>query len=83
MTNESAYHLGVILGLLPSTIESIKTRTTRSANPAMLATDFVLEWLKTYPQKSNKETILVLEEKLRVVHLNSIIGKLRRRSCEG
>lgn len=78
MTYQLAQQLGITLGLSVDTIQMIERQT--SGGPALFAMEIVNTWLKKYPKETTEETFRALEENLRQVHLNYVIGKLRRNS---
>lgn len=78
--NYHAHQLGLMLGLAEDRIQTINDG--KNAGPAIFAANIVSEWLKNYPKDNIQETYSELEDKLRKVHLNCVIGRLKKREIQ-
>ena len=76
------HQLGIMLGLAGDVVETIKKKS-EAAGPAMFATNTVYAWLERHPEDDIRETYSELEKKLRQVHLNCVVGRLKRKEIKG
>ena len=80
VTNNHVTQLGILLGLPQDTMHSLKAQS--DSGPQIYAMKTVIKWLKRDPKNIGdniQETFVELENQLRKVHLNCVIGKLRRK----
>lgn len=80
VSNNHVHHLGILLGLSEDAMHTIED--SNHGGPAMFALNTVNAWLKKDPLTIGDNiqgTFVELENKLRQVHLNCVIGKLRQK----
>ncbi len=80
VTNNHVTQLGILLGLPQDIMHTLKAQS--DSGPQVYAMKTITKWLMRDPKSIGdniQETFVELENQLRIVHLNCVIGRLRRK----